>query len=1692
MAAAKSTDAAGNSDAGAGPSATVSVNNSTPVVNISTPADLDANLSQSTSFTVTYVNRATSPDLQNSDITYNYTGGVTCDAPVITNGNTDTATVDVSNCTGDGTVSFTIGAGEIQNESSANSAASTSAIINVDNTKPTISIGAPSASVVNSSGSVSYTLSYEIAPSPALVTGDITVNGANTGCVAGVANGSTINPVVTVSSCSGNGNITISVASGQSTDAAGNSDDGSGPSGATTIDNTAPTVSIGAPSLSDTKAADTVDFTLTYEIAPTALVTGDISFGGTDSTGCSVSGIASAATVNPVVSVTGCSGNGTVSITVAAGESTDTAGNTDAGATSTTFNVDNTAPTVSIGSPSLSDAKAADTVDFTLTYEIAPTALVTGDISFGGTDTTGCSVSGIASAATVNPVVSVTGCSGNGTVSITVAAGESTDTAGNADAGATSTTFNVDNTAPTVSIGSPSLSDAKAADTVDFTLTYEIAPTALVTGDISFGGTDTTGCSVSGIASAATVNPVVSVTGCSGNGTVSITVAAGESTDTAGNADAGATSTTFNIDNVAPTVSIGLPSSASTDVSNPVTFTLTYEIAPSALVAGDITISGNNTGCSAAIADAATTTPDVTISGCSNNGGGDITISVAAGESSDAAGNTDAGAGPSNTVVVDGSVPSVNISTPGDLDANAAQTTSFTITYTNRATAPDLLPGDISYNYTGGVTCDTPVVTNGNTDTATVDVSNCSGDGTVSFTIAAGEIQSASAQDSPAATSATINVDNTAPTVSIGIPSNASFSSSGSVSYTLTYEEIPSPDLAAGDITVNGTNTDCTVGVTNGNTVNPVVTVSNCSGNGSITISVAPAQSADTTGNTDAGAGPSAATTVDNTAPTVSIGSPSLSDANSSDTVTFTLTYEIAPTALVAGDISFGGTDSTGCSVSGIASAATVNPVVSVTGCSGNGTVSITVAAGESTDTAGNADAGATSTTFNVDNTAPTVSIGSPSLSDAKAADTVDFTLTYEIAPTALVTGDISFGGTDTTGCSVSGIASAATVNPVVSVTGCSGNGTVSITVAAGESTDTAGNADAGATSTTFNVDNTAPTVSIGSPSLSDAKAADTVDFTLTYEIAPTALVTGDISFGGTDTTGCSVSGIASAATVNPVVSVTGCSGNGTVSITVAAGESTDTAGNTDAGATSTTFNVDNVDPSVSVGDPSPTLANASTTVAFTLTYDFAPSPDLTSTDITFGGTDSTDCSVGSITNPGSTSPIVNVTGCSGNGTVSINVAAAQSSDAAGNTDPGVSSGTFTVDNVAPTVSIGAPSAGITDSVTPVFFTLTYELPPSALVAGDITINGNNAGCSAAIADAATTTPDVTISGCTNTGGGSITISVAAGETTDAAGNSDAGAGPSSPVSVESSVTDSDGDGVNSNLDYDDTKPNIGIVVPMVTVWSMGAGQTLNLPLVSGYDYNFTVSWGDGDPDDLVTAFGDPDASHTYTNAGTYTVTITGLIEAWNLASHSNATNLVQVTELGAVGWLNLSNAFNGASAMTTFAGGDTQFVTDMSYMFATSSGVGIAADFSSFNTSSVTTFASMFENNAQINPKVGDFDFSAAVGTNTLLNTFNNNTGLSQGCYNVAIKRIGTTGQYNAAGMVAQTMGNLNATTYQVCKKPNASKAITERNNLVGGGWTIPGNNTTANNSGINCTDADNDGWPVDCDADDGNAAVH
>ena len=67
-----------------------------------------------------------------------------------------------------------------------------------------------------------------------------------------------------------------------------------------------------------------------------------------------------------------------------------------------------------------------------------------------------------------------------------------------------------------------------------------------------------------------------------------------------------------------------------------------------------------------------------------------------------------------------------------------------------------------------------------------------------------------------------------------------------------------------------------------------------------------------------------------------------------------------------------------------------------------------------------------------------------------------------------------------------------------------------------------------------------------------------------------------------------------------------------------------------------------------------------------------------------------------------------------------------------------------------------------------------------------------------------------------------------------------------------------------------------------VTVWrTTSANESITLPLRSGYDYDFTVDWGDGSAEATVTAHDDSDKTHTYADAGTYTVIIDGTL--WRL-----------------------------------------------------------------------------------------------------------------------------------------------------------------------------------------------------------------
>ncbi|MBJ00916.1 MAG: BspA family leucine-rich repeat surface protein [Halobacteriovoraceae bacterium] len=185
------------------------------------------------------------------------------------------------------------------------------------------------------------------------------------------------------------------------------------------------------------------------------------------------------------------------------------------------------------------------------------------------------------------------------------------------------------------------------------------------------------------------------------------------------------------------------------------------------------------------------------------------------------------------------------------------------------------------------------------------------------------------------------------------------------------------------------------------------------------------------------------------------------------------------------------------------------------------------------------------------------------------------------------------------------------------------------------------------------------------------------------------------------------------------------------------------------------------------------------------------------------------------------------------------------------------------------------------------------------------------------------------------------------------------------------------------------------VVVPneFVSTWRVGDASfgdgdlTVTLPLRSGFNYNFTVDWGDGTTAE-VTAHDDVDIDHAYGSAGDYTIKITGTVEAWYFNNTGDKDKIISVQELGSVGWKNFDNAFSGCSNLTTFSGGDTSNVTDMGGMFAFAASA--QPNTSGWNTSNVTDMGGMFIFAASAQPDTSGWDTSNVT---TMLSMFNGAT---------------------------------------------------------------------------------------------------
>ena len=313
--------------------------------------------------------------------------------------------------------------------------------------------------------------------------------------------------------------------------------------------------------------------------------------------------------------------------------------------------------------------------------------------------------------------------------------------------------------------------------------------------------------------------------------------------------------------------------------------------------------------------------------------------------------------------------------------------------------------------------------------------------------------------------------DTTAPTIAPSAPSGT-ITTGGPITYTVTYADanFNSSTLARANITLNKTGTaNGTLGVS-GTGLTRTVTISGITGDGSLGISIVAGTASDLAGNLAPAAGPTTTFIVDNTPPTIAIGSPS-GTITKGGPITYTVTYADAnfnSSTLAAANITLNktGTANGTLGVSGTG----LTRTVTISGITGDGSLGISIAAGTASDLAGNlAPSAGPSTTFIVDNTAPTILIGSPSASYA-AGGPITYTVTYADAnfnSSTLAGANITLNKTGTANGTLG--VSGTGLTRTVTISGITGDGSLGISIVAGTASDLAGNlAPAAGPSTTF------------------------------------------------------------------------------------------------------------------------------------------------------------------------------------------------------------------------------------------------------------------------------------------------------------------------------------------------------------------------------------------------------------------------------------------------------------------------------------------------------------------------------------------------------------------------------------------------------------------------------------------------
>jgi LPXTG-site transpeptidase (sortase) family protein len=506
-----------------------------------------------------------------------------------------------------------------------------------------------------------------------------------------------------------NGDVTASIPAGNVNDLVGNPNNAStSVDNTVTFDNALPSVTVEqAAGQADPTGNSPINFTATFSqpINTSTFNASDITLSGSAGpTTAVISEIAPNDGTTFNIAVSGMTGSGSVTASIAMNTVQDLTGkgNTSSTSTDNTVTYDMTSPTVRVEqAASQADPTTVSPIEFIATFSepIDKSTFTALDITLGGSANPATAV--ITEVAPNNGTtfsVKVSGMTSNGLVTASIGAGKVTDVPGNLNSASTSVDNSVtyDAVLPNVTVEQAAgQADPTAGSPINFTATFSkpIDPSTFTSDDVTLtGSAGATTVVLTEIAPNNGTKFNIQVSGMTGSGTVIALIAANKIQDPLGNANTASTSVDNSVtyDISTPVVTVEQAASQADPTSgSPIVFTITFSKPITGFNAGMVTIGGTAGASSILVNEIAPnngTTFEAIVSGMTSSG--TVTASVPANVVKDAVGNfNNASTSADNTVTYDLQAPSV-ISTSLQAAYTDSGPSSFTVTFSEEVYDP--------------------------------------------------------------------------------------------------------------------------------------------------------------------------------------------------------------------------------------------------------------------------------------------------------------------------------------------------------------------------------------------------------------------------------------------------------------------------------------------------------------------------------------------------------------------------------------------------------------------------------------------------------------------------------------------------------------------------------------------------------------------------------------------------------------------------------------------------------------------------------------------------------------------------------------------------------------------------------------------------------------------------------------------